>query len=115
MSTCKRVYGSKYADLVAAMQRLHPDLCTWMIEDGYGKVLSRSGLTLAERELVTVATLASLNWPRQLHSHVKGCLNVGAHPKSIKAVLRSIRAFLPWRRYSRALLVTQHALQQKSP
>lgn len=99
VATCKRVYGPKYDDLLTSMQDLHPDLCVWMIEDGYGKVLSRPGLTLAERELITVATLACLDWPRQLRSHVKGCLNAGTDRRSIMAILRSIQVFLPRRRY----------------
>ncbi len=114
IATCKRVYGPKYTHLLTSMRKLHPDLCMWMIEDGYGKVLSRPGLTLAERELIAVATLAGLDWPRQLCSHVIGCVNAGVHRRSILAILRAIQALLPRRRYFKALRITKQALQQKS-
>jgi len=113
VDTCKRVYGHKYDGLLAAMRKLHPDLCAWMIEDGYGKVLARGGLTLVERELIAVATLAALGWHRQLHSHVKGCINVGTHRGIIIAVVRSVGASLPRKKFLKALDVTKQALQQK--
>ena len=41
---CRRVYGAAYGRLVPAVRALHPDLAAWMIEQGYGRVLSRPGL-----------------------------------------------------------------------
>jgi 4-carboxymuconolactone decarboxylase len=75
---CRRVYGAAYAKLIPAVRALHPDLAVWMVEQGYGRVLARAGLSTVERELITVAALASLGWERQLVSHVLGCLRVGA-------------------------------------
>lgn len=85
---CARVYGASYARLVPAVRTLHPDLATWMIEHGYGRVLSRPGLSARERELVTVAALAALGWPRQLVSHLLGARRVGAGEREVEAALR---------------------------
>jgi 4-carboxymuconolactone decarboxylase len=49
--TCKTVYGEMYDRLRVNIRELHPALDTWMIVEGYGKVLSRSGLDLKRREL----------------------------------------------------------------
>ena len=76
---CGAVYGDQYAELRAHIRRLHPDLEQWMVQEGYGKVLGRSGLSLVERELCIVALLAVLDVPKQLYSHLRGALNVGAH------------------------------------
>ena len=84
---CARVYGPAYARLVPAVHALHPDLATWMIEHGYGRVLSRRGLTARDRELVTVAALAALGWQRQLVSHLLGALRVGSTPGQVEAAL----------------------------
>jgi 4-carboxymuconolactone decarboxylase len=84
---CARVYGSSYARLLPAVRTLHPDLATWMIEHGYGRVLSRRGLAVRERELVTIAALAALGWRRQLVSHLLGALRVGATPGETLAAL----------------------------
>ena len=84
---CRRVYGAKYDVLVSAVQALHPDLAVWMLEQGYGRVLSRPGLSAKERELITVAALAALGRERQLVSHVLGALRVGAGALATHAAL----------------------------
>jgi 4-carboxymuconolactone decarboxylase len=85
---CGVVYGGQYAHLRANVRRLHPDLECWMIEEGYGKVLGRPGLSLQERELCIVAQLVVLDVPRQLHSHLRGALNVGATESAVESALR---------------------------
>ena len=84
---CRRVYGPAYAKLIPAVRTLHPDLATWMVEHGYGRVLSRPGANARTRELVTIASLASLGWERQLVSHMLGAVRVGASPLEAVAAL----------------------------
>ncbi|MCP4633168.1 MAG: carboxymuconolactone decarboxylase family protein [candidate division Zixibacteria bacterium] len=84
---CKKVYGMKYDKLLNLMNSYSPDLSAWMIEEGYGKVLSRPGLTLEERELVTVSALISENVPNQLRAHIRGALNAGAKIKKIESII----------------------------
>ena len=76
--TCKVVYGNNYERLRETVRQLHPDLDGWMITEGYGRTLSRPGLTLRQRELLMVAMCAVLDVPHQLHSHLKGALHAGA-------------------------------------
>jgi 4-carboxymuconolactone decarboxylase len=82
---CRAVYGPVYGRLMEALESLHPDFAAWVIEEGYGRVLSRPGLRPAERELVAVAVLAALGWERQLLSHLRGAGRVGAHRREIRA------------------------------
>ncbi|MFN8586961.1 MAG: carboxymuconolactone decarboxylase family protein [Candidatus Eisenbacteria bacterium] len=84
---CARVYGASYARLVPAVEALHPDLARWMIEHGYGRVLSRPGMPARDRELVTVAALAALGWERQLVSHLLGARRVGATLDEVQGAL----------------------------
>ena len=86
---CRRIYGSAYGRLLRRMNEYHPDLADWMLEDGYGKVLSRPGLTLRQRELLIVPVLAALQLPLQLDSHVRGAMRVGATRAEIAGVLRA--------------------------
>jgi alkylhydroperoxidase/carboxymuconolactone decarboxylase family protein YurZ len=74
---CRRVYGPQFERLTSRVGDLHPDLAVWMIEDGYGRVLSRPGLSPGERERVTVAVLAATGWERQLLSHLLGAARIG--------------------------------------
>lgn len=82
------VYGPQHARLRANVQALHPDLERWMVAEGYGKVLGREGLDLAIRELTIVALLAVWDVPRQLYSHLRGALQVGATEADVEDTLR---------------------------
>ena len=89
---CQAVYGGQYEGLRANVARLHADMERWMVEEGYGKVLGRPGLDLPTRELCIVALLAVQDVPRQLYSHLRGALNVGA---STGEVERALEVALP--------------------
>ncbi|HKK08672.1 MAG TPA: carboxymuconolactone decarboxylase family protein, partial [Gemmatimonadota bacterium] len=84
---CRTVYGPLYGRLRQNVRRLHPDLDLWMIREGYGKVLGRPGLPLAQRELCIAALLAAAGRGPQLHSHLSGALRAGAGPEAVRAAL----------------------------
>lgn len=85
---CRAVYGGNYEKLRRNVARLHPVMDRWMVEEGYGRVLGRPGLGLAARELCVVALLAPTRHGPQLHSHLRGALNVGVPPAEVEAALR---------------------------
>jgi 4-carboxymuconolactone decarboxylase len=89
---CRRIYGPVYGKMIERMRRFHPDLADWILEDGYGKVLSRPVLSTRERELLVVAVLATLNVPAQLKSHERGARRVGASEGQIRSMLRLARS-----------------------
>lgn len=93
-ATCRTVYGESYELLRANIRGLHPALDSWMITDGYGKVLSRPGLDLRTRELCIVAACAASGQQRQLHSHLHGALNSGASVDEIGAALESLESLV---------------------
>lgn len=87
---CGQVYHGHYEELRALMRTVHPELDEWAVAEGYGKVLGRPGLDLRKRELCVAAQLAGLDVPRQLFSHLRGCLNVGATPADVEAMLKAV-------------------------
>lgn len=84
---CRAVYGAQYEGLRANIGALHGDMERWMVVEGYGKVLGRPGLPLVMRELCIAALLAVQDVPRQLYSHLRGALNVGAFPEQVEETL----------------------------
>ena len=84
---CARIYGEAYDSLRENVRNLHPDLDRWVIADGYGKTLSRPGLSVCDRELCIVAQLAAGRHDKQLKAHLFGALNVGATPEVVESVL----------------------------
>jgi 4-carboxymuconolactone decarboxylase len=93
-ATCSAVYGTMYDRLRENIRALHPQLDEWMIIEGYGKVLSRQGLDLQRRELCIVAACAAEDQPRQLHSHLRGALNVGVTPSVVTAAIDALADLL---------------------
>ena len=89
-TTCSTVYGPFYDGLRRNIRTLHPALDSWMIVDGYGKVLGRPGLDLKRRELCIVACCAVARQSRQLHSHLHGALHAGATVTEVEGALDAI-------------------------
>ena len=108
--TCAAVYGSMYEKLRLNVRDLHPALDAWMVVDGYGKVLSRPGLDLARRELCIVAACAAMAQDRQLHSHLRGALNVGVDPAVLGEVLDAIAGLVGAERTRSARLLLARIL-----
>jgi 4-carboxymuconolactone decarboxylase len=106
--TCAAVYDGMYEKLRLNVRDLHPALDSWMVVDGYGKVLSRPGLDLSRRELCIVAACAAMGQDRQLHSHLRGALNVGVDPAVLGEVLDAIAGLVgPERTRSARLLLAR--------
>lgn len=91
---CRKVYAHQYDALQEVMNGIHPDLARWALREGYGKVLGRPGLELPVRELCVVAMLSGVDASRQLHAHLRGCLNVGVDPGVVSAVLKEIEPLI---------------------
>ena len=95
LALCKRVYGDAYEPLQQHVESIAPEVFRWMIVEGYGKVLSRPGLSVVDRELAVVASLLIEDRPRQLHSHLKGAANVGADPMLIRRIIEDHKETAP--------------------
>jgi 4-carboxymuconolactone decarboxylase len=93
-AVCHTVYGNSYERLRDNMRALHPAIEAWMVVEGYGKTLGRSGLDLPRRELCVVAQLSVQGAKRQLHAQMRGALNAGAGPGAVTAALEAIRSYL---------------------
>lgn len=83
-ATCKQIYTHVYDTMMNKLHMISPEMSEWMIIEGYGKTLSRPGLSLQERELCIIAILAAGNWKNQLYSHIRGALLLGIKPAIIK-------------------------------
>jgi 4-carboxymuconolactone decarboxylase len=84
---CHDVYGRTYHKLLVNLRALHPALEALVVVDAYGKLIGRDGLDLKRRELCTLAEIAVLDTPRQLHAHLRGALNTGSTAEEVDDVL----------------------------
>jgi 4-carboxymuconolactone decarboxylase len=81
----EEVYGPGSADGLVEMQHgLAQDLARFGIEWGFGDIYSRPGLTLAQRELLSLASLVTIGGLEpQVRGHTRGAIRVGCTPTEI--------------------------------
>lgn len=91
----ERIYGARAEEVRRRLASLHGDLERWVLEHAYGEVLSRPGLSTKQRELASVAALVVSRQWRQVLSHLRGALRLGADPGEIRAVFQELRPFAP--------------------
>ena len=90
-----RIYAENAAEVRGALEGYHPVLARWIEGHAYGRVLAREGLAPHEREILAVACLAALGQERQLASHVRGALRLGAGEGELHAALDAIADLVP--------------------
>jgi 4-carboxymuconolactone decarboxylase len=92
--TVKRINAEGAERQWEALSAISPDFARWIVESAYGDVLGRPQLALRDREIATLAALATLgNAPAQLKAHVVGALNVGLSREEIVEVLMQMAVY----------------------
>ena len=92
---CAAIYTDVFQKMQQRLSAVSPELASWMIVEGYGKVLSRPALDLRTRELINIAILCVRNQPRQLYSHLRGACNLGATNEDIHDAIESCFGVAP--------------------
>lgn len=74
----QEIDGTGGENVIASLQEVAPDLGRYIIEFAFGDIYTRKGLSLQERELITIASLLTAGGcEAQLDVHINGALNVG--------------------------------------
>ncbi|MEW6741773.1 MAG: carboxymuconolactone decarboxylase family protein [Planctomycetota bacterium] len=84
------IYASGGEEVLDQLGRLFPPFRGWILEHAYGQVLAREGASGRLRETAAVGALVVLDVPRQLRSHIRGALRLGATPPEVAAVVRTM-------------------------
>lgn len=78
------VDGKAGENVIASLNGIAPDLGKYIVEFAFGEIYCREGLSLPERELITIASLLTAGGCEpQLEVHINGSLNVGVMPEKI--------------------------------
>jgi 4-carboxymuconolactone decarboxylase len=84
LETLKQIGGEDYERATRPLEAFSLDLARMTVEHVFGDVLSRPGLDLKQREIVTVAALTAIGSVRSpLKFHIHGMLNVGCTPQEV--------------------------------
>jgi len=80
----KEVDGNAGERVIASLEEVAPDLGRYILEFAFGDIYCRGGLTLPEREVITITSLLTAGGcEAQLEVHINGSLNVGISPEKV--------------------------------
>lgn len=83
LTVAEKIYGDRLSKLINNIEKLSPSLSRWFISEGYGKVFSRAGVTLQDREITAIVCLCVLEFEEQLISHLRGAIRTGIKAEQI--------------------------------
>jgi len=82
------VDGQAGENVINSLQDIAPGLSDYLIEFAFGDIYCRDGLSLQEREIISLTTLLTQGGCEpQLNVHINGALNVGLSPEKIVEVI----------------------------
>jgi 4-carboxymuconolactone decarboxylase len=80
----KEVDGHAGEKVISSLEEIAPDLGRYVLEFAFGDIYCREGLSLQEREIITITSLLTAGGcETQLEVHINGSLNVGVPPAKI--------------------------------
>lgn len=80
----KRIDGKCGEAVITSLESISPDLGKYIVEFAFGDIYDRNGLSLQEREMITLASLLTAGGCEpQLKVHINGALNVGISQEKI--------------------------------
>ena len=84
----REVDGAGGEGVVKSLEAIAPDLGRYIVEFAFGDIYSRGGLSMREREMITLASLLTAGGcGPQLEVHINGALNVGISPNKVIEIL----------------------------
>ena len=111
-----RIHGAHTGEaIVSALDDICPDLASMTIEWGFGEIVSRLGIDLKTRQLVTAASCVTLGYAQpQLRAHIEGALNVGATKEEIVEVILQVALYAGFAAATNAMLLAKEVFASYS-
>jgi 4-carboxymuconolactone decarboxylase len=89
-----RIDGEAGQNVIAALADIAPDFATYVLEFPFGDIYSRPGLSVRDREIAAIASLAAMgNATPQLKVHIEAGLNVGLTREEITEILMQMAVY----------------------
>lgn len=84
MQNLRKIDGDGGEAVIESLKDISPDLGDYIVEFAFGDIYARDGLSLQEREMITLASLLTAGGCEpQLKVHIAGALHVGLSPEKI--------------------------------
>jgi 4-carboxymuconolactone decarboxylase len=101
-------------EILAYMNERHPDLADFLMEHAFDALYTRPGLTLQQRQLITVTALVTQgDAGSNLANHLKASLNVGVTEEELGETLLHLTVYAGMPRALNALAVLKEVLDER--
>jgi 4-carboxymuconolactone decarboxylase len=88
MKIRRKILGDKHVDKAEKLKTdFDRDFQEYIVNNAWGDIWSRPGLTSRERSLITIALMTAMGHDEELAMHLKATKNTGATKEDIKEVL----------------------------
>ena len=100
--------------VIKSLESIAPDLGKYIIEFAFGDIYARQGLTLQERELITITSLLTAGGcETQLKVHINGALNTGITPEKIIEAFIQCVPYVGFPRVLNAVFTAKRVFDEK--
>lgn len=94
LTMLKRIHGQAGVEVLDKLAETAPELSKFVIAFAFGDIYARPKLSLRERQIATVASVATLGHAQpQLKSHINGALNLGITKAEIVELLMQMAVY----------------------
>lgn len=84
MENLRKIDGDGGKAVIRSLDSIAPDLGKYIVEFAFGDIYERNGLSLQEREMITLSSLLTAGGCEpQLEVHINAALHVGVSPEKI--------------------------------
>lgn len=102
-----KVDGEAGKRVIDSLDDIAPDIAKYIIEFAFGDIYARKGLSLKQREIVTITSLLTQgNTRNQLIVHINGALNVGL---TVEEIIEIFIQCIPYVGFPRVLNAVETA------
>lgn len=115
LNKLNEVDGEAGENVISSLNNIAPDLGKYIIEFAFGDIYSREGLSLAEREMITITSLLTTGGCEpQLEVHINGSLNVGISPNKIIETFIQCIPYVGFPKVLNAVTVAKKVFKERS-
>ncbi|PCJ19564.1 MAG: carboxymuconolactone decarboxylase [Candidatus Cloacimonadota bacterium] len=111
----RELLGNKWDKIIEALSSQNQDITKYIVEWAYGEVYNRPGLTLKQRELISITSLAMQGRDSQLKTHIYAALNIGLTKDEIMETFIHLALFSGFPTALDAIKIAKEIFDKPSP
>ncbi len=113
MDKLLEIDGTGGEGVIHSLEDIAPDLGRYIVEFAFGDIYARTGLTLQEREIITLASLLTAGGCEpQLEVHINAALHVDVPPEKIMEVFLQCIPYTGFPRVLNAVFTAKRIFQE---